>query len=236
MIFETSIKTISKFVAIFIMIILLGGIYLSLKGYDINTGTAKAQELTSNNIDSSSVILSSSSEPKIIGDVNAPITMYEFSSFTCGHCATFHTRTLPMIKSKYIDDGKVKLVFADFPLGDLAAKASMLTRCIDDSKYEAFVNNLFENQSQWGRVRGTQKLKEYALANGMTSEEITSCLENHKLYYAIMDYREQVSSKYKIGGTPSFVIDDGKTQEVIRGAVSYDVFVATIDKKLKELN
>lgn len=239
MIFETSIKTISKFVAVFIMVIVLGGIYLSLKGYDVTNSNVNAKELpvkTQEASFASNSELTDEAEPRIIGNVDAPVTIYEFSSFSCGHCATFHTQTLRKIKSKYIDTGKAKLVFADFPIGDLAAKASMLTRCIDKDKHESFVNNLFQNQFKWARTRDTKNLKEYAIANGMSEAEISSCLENHKLYSAIMDYRQNIMTKYKINGTPSFVIDNSKSKEdVIKGAAKYEVFEATIEKKLKEL-
>src|SRR5262245_59474582 len=85
----------------------------------------------------------------VIGNAEAPVTIVEYASMTCSHCANFHNTVLPAIKEKYIDTGKVKLVFREFPLEERAARASMMARCAGDGKSLPLISILFSKQDEW---------------------------------------------------------------------------------------
>lgn len=88
-------------------------------------------------------------DDKVLGDRDAPVTMIEYSSLTCPHCAHFHTDVLPRIKKEYIDTGKVKLVLRDFPLNQPALIAAQIAHCVPEDRYFGFVSVLFETQAAW---------------------------------------------------------------------------------------
>src|SRR6185312_15839778 len=87
----------------------------------------------------------------VLGKADAPITITEYASLTCPHCAEFDRDTLPKIKKNWIDTGKAKLVYRDFPLDQLALRAAMLARCAPPDRYFAFINTLFQSQDTWAR-------------------------------------------------------------------------------------
>jgi protein-disulfide isomerase len=171
---------------------------------------------------------------RFVGDENAPVTIYNMSSFTCGHCSRFHLTTLKDVEKKYADTGKVKIVYSDFPLGMRAAAATMLSRCVPESKYFSFVDILFENQRSWAYATDAKKiLGNYALMAGLSREKTEECLANQELLNAIMARRQELIKKYEVEATPTFVITNGKKTEKIRGAVGAVVFESAIEKLLK---
>ncbi len=169
---------------------------------------------------------------RVLGDPNAPVTILDYSSMTCPHCAAFHTETLPKIKEKYIDTGKVKLVFRDFPLDQAALRASMLERCAPAERYFPLVDVLFKSQAQWSRGSDPAKaLAQYGKLAGMSQATIDACLANQPLADGILQSRLTGADKYKVESTPTFVLNDGAA--TISGAQSFETFAAAIDKLLK---
>src|SRR5262249_51968949 len=114
----------------------------------------------------------------VMGKANAPITVVEYASMTCGHCANFHNKVLGPLKEKYIDTGKVRLIMREFPLDPLAAAASMLTRCAGGEKTFPLISVLFEKQEEWAFVRTNPKdeLLKFAKQAGFTQESFDKCL------------------------------------------------------------
>jgi protein-disulfide isomerase len=149
---------------------------------------------------------------KVLGDPNAPVTILEFSSFTCPHCATFHREDLADVKKELIDTGRAKLIFRDFPLDRAALGAGMVARCVDPTggnRYFATVDVLFKTQGNWAvsdkDVMAEELYKVVRLA-GMTPESLKSCLENEELQDGILDAQKNSVQSYKINSTPSFAV------------------------------
>ncbi|MCP4393658.1 MAG: DsbA family protein [Alphaproteobacteria bacterium] len=166
-----------------------------------------------------------------LGNDDAPITILDYSSFTCGHCGNFHMQTLPKIKEKFIDTGKVRFVFRDFPMEGKSAAASMLSRCAPKESYYDVLDVFFGNQSDWMMFADTkEKLSGYVSLLGMTDEDTKACLRNEKLLKALMDMRTEAVETYGIRATPTFIVQKGMRQEKIEGAVPLSKFEEIIKK------
>lgn len=169
---------------------------------------------------------------RVLGKADAPVTIIDYSSLTCPHCAAFHTQTLPQLKEKYIDTGKVKIVFRDFPFDQWALRASMMARCAPQERYWAILDILFKQQSQWARAADPAKaLAQVGKLAGMTQETIDACWADQKLADGILNMRMNGQNTHKIEATPTFVLNDGKGR--VEGSQSIEVFSAAIDKLLK---
>jgi len=148
---------------------------------------------------------------KSIGDENAPITIIEYASLTCGHCAKFHAETLPGLKRDFIETGKVRLIMRDFPLDIFALKAAMLSRCSGNERYFAFVNVLFKGQKNWAHSSDPVKsLERISRLGGLSADDIRLCLANTGLEEAILDMRLKGEQKYKVEETPTLIINGEK--------------------------
>jgi protein-disulfide isomerase len=143
----------------------------------------------------------------VLGDPKAPITLIEYASFTCPHCAHFHTQVLPEIKKKWIDTGKVKLVYRDFPLDQVAAKAAQIAECAGNDRYFGVIDIIFRGQPQW--AASSDPLAELAKPlriAGLGENEIKACLANEAASNAVInDYKggEQMG----VNSTPALFID-----------------------------
>lgn len=146
-----------------------------------------------------------------IGKADAPVTIIEYASMTCPHCAEFHTKVLPALKEKYIDTGKVKLIFREFPLDGVALRASMLARCGGEAKAYPFIDILFRQQMSWAGAEDPMAgLGRIAKMGGMSQSAFDACLADEALMKQLVQGRQTAADKYDIKGTPSFIID-GKT-------------------------
>ena len=168
---------------------------------------------------------------KVLGDPDAPLTIVEYASFTCGHCADFHEETLPALKEAYIDTGAVRFVFRDFPLDGLALRAGMLARCGRDDQYFGLVDAIFASQDQWIRddepMAALQRLGSLA---GIGAEQFEACMADEDLSNSIIELRLEAQERYNIRATPSFVIDG----EVHSGHLRFNEFAEMIDARLPE--
>ncbi len=166
-----------------------------------------------------------------MGKTDAPVTIIEFSSLGCPHCAAFHRETLPRIKKDYIDTGKVRLIFQDFPLGTPALAAAMVARCAGPKKFFGFIEILFRSQAQWSRSKNPlEALSNVARFGGMSGADVQACLNLQPLLEHIRKEALVGQEDFKISSTPTFVI--GK--EIISGAKPYEVFQKAFDKALKK--
>jgi protein-disulfide isomerase len=153
------------------------------------------------------------------GSPNAPVTVIEYASMTCSHCATFHTTTYPTLKSRYIDTGKVRYILREFPLDPLAAGAFMLARCAGDGKYFALVDTLFREQKTWAFAQNPiPPLLKIAKDNGFTEQSFEQCLSNQKVLDGLEEVRQRAQSKFGVNSTPTFFVN-GK---IIRGSMSIE--------------
>ena len=164
-----------------------------------------------------------------IGPADAKVVVVEFASMTCGHCANFHKNVWPEFQKKYIDTSKVRFIFREFPLDNLAAAASMLARCAGGDKSFPLIEALFEKQEDWAFAKGNPvpKLFELAKQAGFTQESFDKCLTDQKLLDNITNARTRASEVYGIRSTPTFFIN-GKR---LTGTPS----IAAFDKMIEPL-
>ena len=164
-----------------------------------------------------------------LGSADAPVVLQEYSSLTCPHCARFHADVLPTLKKEYIDTGKVRLVFNDFPLDNMALSALVIARCSGPERNVDFFNMLYETQADWSRAANPlAALVALARFYGMNADDVTACLSNQQLIDTIVANRTKASDLHGIQSTPTFILDGEK----IEGAMSFDVFKEKLDKAL----
>jgi len=166
-------------------------------------------------------------DDRILGKPDAPITIFEFASFTCPHCADFDANTLPKLKAEWIDTGKARLIFRDFPLDKDALKAAKLARCAPPEQFYNFVDALFRNQKTWA-VSGNvdDALARMAKLGGMSDATVTACMNNEALALQISSTELQAKTDYGIESTPTFFINDTK----LVGALPYDAFAKALNQ------
>jgi len=164
-----------------------------------------------------------------LGSSAAPITMIEYSSLACSHCADFHAVTLPLIRSNYIDPGQVKMIFRDYPLGDGAPlSASMVARCSGD-RFLTVVDLLYRSQATWaGSSNVASALKTVVASAGMTGAEVDACLARTDLRTGIQAMRTQGLNTYGVVATPTFIIIKEQSQQKVEGAYPYGTFDAIL--------
>jgi protein-disulfide isomerase len=164
-------------------------------------------------------------EDRILGKPDAPITIIEYASLTCPHCAEFDRDTLPKLKASWIDTGKAKLVFRGFPLNGLDLRAQALVRCAPPDKYYAFIDTLYQNQRSWALSDATKAMT--SLANigrlgGISTEQFNSCTSDQKVLESIQAQSYAAGQDYQVDSTPTFFINGAKMNP--NGAVPYEVF------------
>ena len=164
-----------------------------------------------------------------LGDAAAPVTVVEYSSLTCPHCAQFHEEILPQIKSAYIDPGKVRFVYRDYPLDARALAAAMVARCVDPARYFGFLALLYKDQLAWARSDDPiRDLKVRAQLAALPAPAVDACLANQDLAKAIEDTAREASRTHGIDSTPSFVVNG----RLVRGVHSFADFRAAIEAAL----
>lgn len=161
-----------------------------------------------------------------IGDPDAPVTMIEYASLSCPHCAQFHTDTFPELKKRYIETGKVRMIFRDFPLNQPALQATVIAHCGGAERYVSFIDVMFKMQATWSQAPDpVTELKQIAKLGGLSEEQVDACLADQSLVDSILEGRLEGQNEHKVQSTPTFVIND----EVYPGNRSIDEFAAIID-------
>jgi protein-disulfide isomerase len=199
-----------------------------------NARNATATQSTGQtNLEIEGLPMASAIMPRSLGDINAPVKVEEFASFTCGHCADFHNDTFPQFKESYIDTGKVHFTFVDFPLNAPALDASVIARCLPEDRYFQYISFLFKTQKDWAFSSDyLPTLRQNAKLLGATDEQLDECLSNDLMKEAILGNMQMASTEFEVNSTPSFVINGG--ENMIRGAQSYTAFSAYIDSLLAD--
>jgi protein-disulfide isomerase len=172
----------------------------------------------------------------VIGDKNAPVLMIEYASLSCPHCASFVRESFDKLKAEYIDSGKVKFVYRDFPLNQQALNAAMFAFCnakdgkeISSEKYYATVKALFKSQDSWAfEAKFIEKLAAIAQLEGMSAEKFQSCVNSKSLQDQILNHRMLVTKNLFLKSTPSFFVNG----EISEGYIDYLTLKKLIDKKL----
>ncbi|TIP70790.1 MAG: DsbA family protein [Mesorhizobium sp.] len=163
-----------------------------------------------------------------LGKDDAKVTIVEYASMTCPHCAHFHETTLPALKTKYIDTGKARLILREFPFDPSAEAGFMLARCSKDN-YFPMVDVLFRQQANWAGVANTKDaLLQISKMAGFTQESFEACLTDQKLLDDVRSVQKRGADEFKVDSTPTFFIN-GKTY---KGALSIEEISAIIDPLL----
>ncbi len=165
-----------------------------------------------------------------MGSDKAPVTIIDYSSLTCPHCADFHIQILPRIKKDFIENGAVRLIYRDFPLDGAAMAGAMVARCAPPHLYFRFLDALFETQAQWSRAPDPgRSLARVALLGGMSAKEVEACLDNGPLLEGIQAIKAEAHRNHGINSTPTFIINGVK-----HSIASYGAFLDIVNPLLDE--
>ena len=211
----------------------------TLRDFDV-VRTAQAQDVSS-----SDLLAPGPLGDMVMGDEKAPVTIIEYASMTCPHCAHFHETTWPELKKRYIDTGKVRFIFREFPLDQLAAAGFMLARCSSETaakgltadksagagsgRYFAMVETLFAQQKDWVVQKPLQPLLNITKQAGFSEQTFNECLKNQKVLDGIEETRQRAVQKFNVQSTPTFFINGKK----FGGAMSIEEVEKAITPYLK---
>jgi protein-disulfide isomerase len=161
--------------------------------------------------DSPAALLQITKEDRVLGNSNAPITIVEYASMSCPHCAHFANDVLPALKKEWIDTGKAKLVLRDFPLDKMALRAAMVQRCAPPDRFYAFAETFFADQEKWVVAADYKAaLARLAELGGMSKSQFDACLANSALENRILEERLVASKDLGVDATPTFFINGTK--------------------------
>ena len=202
---------------------------LSLTGLAAFAGWSPLRLITGAMAQSAADVAKPMSLPDMaLGPADAPVTITEYASMTCPHCAAFNATVFPKIKAEYIDTGKIRYVFREFPLDIKAAAGAMLARCIakdDAGKYFTVVDLLFRQQNDWVVKNTTDTLTRIGKQAGLSAQAVDACLKDQALLDKITADQKYASEVLKVDSTPTFFVNGEK----IKGETSFEEF----DKKIK---
>ncbi len=163
----------------------------------------------------------------VLGDPEAPIKIVEYASLTCPHCASFHNDILPRLKADYIDTGKARLVYRDFPLDRAALQAAAIARCAGDDRFFGFIEVLYATQDTWARSsRPIDALAAVVRVGGLQREAIDACLADKALVDGILAQRLRGDTEFGVRSTPTFIINGEK----VVGALTYERLKDVLDQ------
>ncbi|QAU48557.1 DsbA family protein [Bradyrhizobium guangzhouense] len=206
---------------------------LSLTGLAVIAGLSPLRFISEAMAQAASDVAKPVSLPDMaLGPKDAAVTITEFASMTCPHCAAFNEQVFPKIKSEYIDTGKIRYIFREFPLDIKAAAGSMLSRCIangDAAKYFAVTDMLFRQQNDWVVKNTTETLTRIGKQAGLSQQQVEACLKDQSLLDKIAADQKYASDVLKVDSTPTFFINGEK----IKGETSFEEFAKKINPLLK---
>lgn len=162
-------------------------------------------------------------EDHVLGKADAPVTIIEYASMTCPHCAAFHAETMPKLKSEFIDKGKVRLVFRPFPLNQLALRASLLAECVPGDGYFELIGTMFAGQKEWMEAQNPlDSLRAMGKSAGIEESKIDGCMTDDKKTQQIAAAYKEAVDTFGVNATPSFIINGTK----FAGALPFDDLVS----------
>jgi protein-disulfide isomerase len=165
---------------------------------------------------------------RVIGNADAPVTIVEYFSLTCPHCAGFHNDTYADLKTKYVDTGKVKFVYRDFPLDGAGLRAALMARCVDERRYPGVIQVLFKTQNNWARAADpVAEIKKIGQLAGLGDDAFQSCLQSETLANGILAKRQEASAA-GVQSTPTFKIEG----QIYSGLRSLEEFSEILDPLL----
>jgi protein-disulfide isomerase len=222
------------------LVLIVGGVaYTTLSSPDPEAalpslGMAGAQTTEADADDASPDAIAPEDVPEyVLGDPDAPVTLVEYASFTCPHCATFHLGPLKQLKENYIDTGKVNLLYREVYFDRFGLWAAMLARCGGEDRYFGIVDLIYQQQSEWTRgddaAEIADNLRTIGRTAGLSNDELDACLTDETLAQAMIARYQQNVERDGIEATPSFVIGDTTYRNM-----SYDELAKLLDAELEE--
>jgi protein-disulfide isomerase len=168
-----------------------------------------------------------------LGQADAPVTVIEYASFTCPHCATFHDEVFPDLKRNYIDTGKIRFVHREVYFDRYGLWAGMVARCGGEMRYFGVADQIYERQREWTKggdpAEVAANLRRIGLSAGLTDTQLDACLSDGEKAQTLVAWYQQNAERDGIEGTPSFIIDGEKHSNM-----SYEDFSALLDEKLAD--
>jgi protein-disulfide isomerase len=232
------VKRISKMAALLIVYVIFACGYMSAKGFVISDGVpvlAKTAQAAEDEPFARRVFGDVGPESMVnraIGPLNAPLTMYVYSSMTCSHCREFHNYILPKLEKDFVAQGKIKIVFIHMPLEPTAMKAAKLSYCLPPSKYYDFIDELYRTKD-WLFANDDSALIKHAQKFGLSDSDITACKNDKKLTSDILMAKKNAEENYEVRGTPTVVVDYNNKKELLRSA-GYGDLKNYLNEKLGE--
>ena len=196
-------------IALAALVVIAGGVYYFMQsGAEPAVTTTSVETPEANDVDTSGV------QDMVLGDANAPITMIEYASFTCPHCASFHQNAYDQLKADYIDTGKVKFVFREVFFDRFGLWASMIARCGGQERFFGLTDLLMKSQSSWARagdpVAIADEIRKVGRLAGIGEEALQSCLQDEEHAKTLVAWYQNNAAADGIDSTPSFVINGKK--------------------------
>lgn len=214
-------------IAALCLVLVAGGAYWFTAGSSTPPDLPFAANAQDADVDTSSVVEMS------LGNPDAPVTVIEYASFTCPHCANFHDNQFKKLKTDYIDTGKIHFVYRDVYFDQLGLWASMVARCGGEDKFFGIADMIYEQQRAWigegDPVQAGDALRRIGKVAGLDAEQVNACLENEERARTLVAWFRQNAEKDEIESTPTLLINGEK-----HGNMSYSDLSALIDEKLEE--
>ena len=168
---------------------------------------------------------------RVLGNKNAPVEVIEYASLTCPHCASFHNGPWPTLKKEYLDTGKIKLIYRDFPTDQLAVAASMIAKCAPKKRYFSIIELMFKTQEKWRRSPNPQEaLTNIGRLAGMSQATVEACMSNQSVFDGVMKQRDEGQKIFNINSTPTLIVNGKK----IEGGLSLKEFRQEFDQALSD--
>lgn len=239
---EKIIRIISHALSLIVVFFVTGYLYFTYKGFTYVDGQIvlikqDAQAAEQNGI---ATVLSHNmainiSQKYALGSASAPLTLYEYSSLGCPHCADFHLDVLPKLKQDYVDSGLLRIIFVNYPLDKKSMKAAMLSECMTYENYFGFLNQLFDRQRFWWLDNDDEQLLRYAAEYGLSYDEAQACMNDDTVARDIVSNRQDALRRLGIKGTPAFLFQGRDGNEIIYGAPNYDELKEYLDHRITSM-
>ena len=213
------IKRVSKFFAFLLIYGMISYSYLIAKGFVIEDGTPVLSNTAQAEVESFSKevkadFIISDNIKRVLGNANAPLTMYIFSSMTCSHCKDYHKYILPKVQRDFVSTNKLKVVYVHLPLDVVSMRAAKLGYCLQQDKFYEYITELYGTKD-WLFAKTDEVLDKYAKKYGLTDAEIKKCNDDKKLTSDILMTRDNAVNNIGITGTPSFIVESKNKKELI---------------------
>ena len=169
---------------------------------------------------------------RILGKQTAPVLIIEYASLTCPHCAEFHNGPWTDLKKEYVDTGKARLIYRDFPTDQLALAASMIARCAPKERYFGIIELMFKTQENWRRSQNPRKaLSNIGRLAGMSQATVDACMNSKTAYESVMKLRNEGSQKFRVDSTPTLIVNGKK----LDGGLSLEEYRKAFDDALTQV-